>query len=159
VKSFPAPLVIRAVPPDQIVRGQQQYVLEQDFAYLSPAFGPITAPAGMRTDFASVPRLVWTYLSPEDPCILYGSIIHDYLYQHGGRLPLRRLARAECDAVLHEAMLASGARPTQAVVVHLVLRLFGSSNFCADVSPRMAGENVGRIPAAQQRGTGQSLIL
>jgi hypothetical protein len=26
---------------------------------------------------------------------------------------------------------------------------------CADVSRRMARENVGRIPAAQQRGTGQ----
>lgn len=129
---FPAPLIIRALPPAACDDGRrQQYVLEQDFAFLSTAFGPITAPAGMLTDFASVPRLVWTYLSPEDPCILYGSIIHDWLYQQGGRLPLRRLTRAECDAVLREAMLASGARPTQAAVVYRVLRLFGAGNFRA----------------------------
>ncbi len=126
---FTSELLIRALPPRFCREGRQQYVLEQDFAYLSPAFGPITAPAEMVTDFASVPRLVWTYLSPEDPCILYASIIHDFLYQNGGKLPLRRLTRAESDEVLREAMLACGARSTQAAVVHGVLRLFGASNF------------------------------
>jgi hypothetical protein len=128
---FTSELLIRALPP-LLCKGKQQYVLEQDFAYLSPAFGPITAPALMVTDFASVPRLVWSYLSPEDPCILYGSIIHDHLYQTGGRLPLRWLTRGEADEVLREAMLASGARTTQAAVVHRVLRLFGASNWRGD---------------------------
>lgn len=122
--SFPTELHIRAVPA-KVCRGKQLYVLERDFAYESQAFGPITAPAGMETDFASVPRLVWTYLSPEDPCILYGSIIHDYLYQCGGRLPLRTLSRADADEVLREAMLVCGARSTQAAVVYRVLRMFG----------------------------------
>lgn len=125
---FPSPLVIRAWAPEAC-QGKQIYTLEQDFAYLSPAFGPITVPAGLRTDFASVPRLVWSYLSPEDPCILYGSIVHDFLYQQGGRLPLKRLNRAEADEILREAMLASGARSTQAAVVYRALRLFGASNF------------------------------
>lgn len=122
---FPFPLVVRALPPEQCAGNRQRYELERDFLYLSPAFGTFTAPAGMLTDFASVPRLVWSYLSPEDPCILYGSIIHDLLYQRGGRLEHRTYTRAECDAVLREAMLACRARPTQAAVVHRVLRLFG----------------------------------
>ncbi len=126
---FPAQLVIRALPPVACDGGSQQYVLEQDFAYQSRAFGAITAPAGLLTDFASVPRLVWSYLSPEDPCILYGSIIHDWLYQQGGKLPLRRLTRAECDSVLREAMIASGARPAQAALVHFTLWLFGRSHW------------------------------
>lgn len=126
---FPAQLMIRAVPPEDCRGNRQEYVLERDFAYYSKAFGAITAPAGMSTDFASVPRLVWAYLSPEDPCILYGSIIHDFLYQSGGRLPLRRFTRAEADEVLREAMTASGARPAQSFVVHRALRLFGAANF------------------------------
>jgi hypothetical protein len=129
--AFPAPLVIRALPPEGCDGGRQQYVLDRDFAYNSPAFGPIVAPAGLVTDFASVPRLVWTYLSPEDPCILYGSIVHDWLYQQGGRLPMRRLSRAECDAVLREAMLICGARQRQAAIVHRALSWFGAPNFKA----------------------------
>ncbi len=127
--AFPVSLVIRALPPEACPGGRQLYALERDFIFQSVAFGSITAPAGLLTDFASVPRLVWAYLSPEDPCILYGSIIHDYLYQRGGRLPLRRLTRAEADAVLREAMLDCGARPAQAAIVHAALRLFGGRNF------------------------------
>ena len=129
MNAFPSHLVIRALSPEECPSGRQLYKLEQDFAYNSEAFGTITVPAGLVTDFASVPRLVWSYLSPEDPCILYGSIVHDFLYQRGGRLPLRAFTRAEADALLREAMLDCGARPTQAAVVHAALRLFGASNF------------------------------
>lgn len=125
---FPSEPVLRAVPP-RVCDGKQQYVLVEDFTYQSAAFGPIVAPAGMFTDFASVPRLVWSYLSPEDPCILYGSLIHDFLYKTGGRLPLRTLTRAESDEVLREAMLACGARITQAAVVYRCLRMFGGAHW------------------------------
>lgn len=129
---FPSDLVIRALPALALKAkriDRQTYELTQDFAYESDAFGPVTVPGGMVTDFASVPRIVWTYLSPEDPCILYPSVVHDYLYSRGGRLPLRRLTRAECDSVLREAMLACGARSTQAAVVHRAVRLFGGSHW------------------------------
>jgi hypothetical protein len=128
--SFPFPVepVLRAVNPN-VCDGRQQYVLVEDFPYQSAAFGAIVAPTGMTTDFASVPRIVWSYLSPEDPVILFGSLIHDYLYSVLGRLPLRTLTRSECDSVLREAMLACGARATQAAVVHRVVRLFGGSHW------------------------------
>lgn len=126
--AFASEPVLRAAHPSAC-RGKQQYMLVEDFHYTSSAFGPITAPAGMVTDFASVPRLVWTYLSPEDPCILFGSLIHDFLYAVNGRLALRTLTRAECDEVLREAMLASGARSTQAAVVYRCLRMFGGGHW------------------------------
>lgn len=120
--------VLRAVNP--LVCGKtQQYILEQDFAYDSPAFGRITAPAGMATDFASIPRVAWTWLSPEDPGVLFASLIHDYLYGVFGVLPTRTLTRAECDAVLREAMEACGASATQAEVVYRAVRMFGSSHW------------------------------
>lgn len=125
---FPSPLVIEALTPLDC-DNRQSYVLKQDFAYFSPAFGQIAVPSGLLTDFASVPRLVWSYLSPEDPCILFGSIVHDWLYQQGGKLPLRTLSRAECDSVLREAMLICGARPTQAAVVYRSLCLFGGGHW------------------------------
>jgi hypothetical protein len=130
-EAFPVEPILRPLRPAQC-RGKQLYRLEEDFAYLSPAFGAITAPAGMVTDFASVPRIVWSYLSPEDPAILYASLIHDYLYGIGGRLPLRTLTRAECDSVLREAMLISGARRAQAAVAHRAVTWFGARNFLQD---------------------------
>ncbi len=125
---FPSEPILRAVNP-HACRGKQLYVLERDFSYESPVFGLITAPAGMATDFASVPRIVWSYLSPEDPAVLFASLIHDHLYGVFGRLPTRRLTRAECDAVFREAMLACGARSTQAAIAHRAVRLFGGSHW------------------------------
>lgn len=126
--AFPDALRIRAYPPDKC-EGAQLYLVESDFVYHSKAFGPVVAPSGMDTDFASVPRLVWSYLSPEDPCILYGSIIHDHLYQRGGRSRDRVFSRAEADELLREAMIVCGARHSQAAVVYRVLRLFGGKNW------------------------------
>ncbi len=130
--AFPVSLVIRALPPEGCGGSRQRYELERDFVFRSKAFGTLTVPAGLLTDFASVPRLVWTYLSPEDPCILFASIVHDWLYSVRGHLPLRRLTRAECDAILHEAMLVCGARRRQAWLAHRAhraVRLFGGSRW------------------------------
>lgn len=125
---FPTEPVLRAINP-HACGGKQRYVLVEDFHYDSPAFGPIVVPAGTQTDFASVPRIVWSYLSPEDPVILFGSLVHDYLYSVNGRLPLRTLTRAEADEILREAMLACGARKTQAWLVHRAVRIGGASHW------------------------------
>lgn len=125
---FPCEPVLRALHP-KVCKGKQQYVLVEDFYYHSAAFGPITAPAGSPTDFASIPRIVWTYLSPEDPAILFASIIHDHIYSRRGKLPLRTLTRAECDEVLREAMVACGARKSQAAVAYRAVRMFGGSHW------------------------------
>lgn len=129
---FLSDLVIRALAPSELkARGlsKQNYSLVADLAYESDAFGPIVIPAGTVTDFASVPRIAYTYISPESPAILYASVVHDYLYGVHGKLPLRRLTRAECDWVLREAMLICGARPTQAWLVYKAVRLFGGSHW------------------------------
>jgi len=132
--AFPADLVIRAIPParlQSLESGRQLYEVREAFRYASPAFGEIEVPAGFVTDFASIPRAVWSYLSPEDPVILYPSVIHDFLYTKppGGGAFGRAISRADADAVLREAMLASGARSTQAWVVFRSVRLFGGSHW------------------------------
>jgi hypothetical protein len=126
--AFPQEPVLRVVHP-RACRGKQFYVLEQPFVYQSKAFGLITVPEGMATDFASIPRLAYTYISPESPAVLFGSVVHDYLYSILGNLPERTLIRAECDAVLREAMLECGARPTQAWLVYQAVRIGGGSHW------------------------------
>lgn len=109
---------------------RQLYRLEQPFGYLSEKFGPFEAPVGLITDFASIPRIAWTYLDPEDPVILGPSVLHDSIYQYAGEMPDGRLlSRADADFVLREAMIACGARPAQALVVYQSVRLFGGSHW------------------------------
>lgn len=127
-EAFPDRLVLEPLSP-AVCDGKQKYFVREPFTYRSAAFGCIIVPSALITDFASVPRLVWSYLSPEDPCILFASVVHDYIYTVRGEVPGRTLTRADADAVLREAMLVCGARSTQAAVVHRMVRMFGGSHW------------------------------
>lgn len=128
---FLSPLVIRAWFASEIPEGDpQQYVLEQPLGYRSELFGEIIVPAGYRTDFASIPRAAWSYMDPEDPVILYGSVVHDWLYTHAGQLPDgRAYSRELADKILREAMASCRARRDQLFFVYNALRLFGGSHW------------------------------
>ncbi len=106
----------------------QLYVLEAEFRYESDAFGLIVVPKGFTTDFASIPRPAFWYIDPEDPQILFPSVVHDYLYTRRGDLDRGSnliLSRKACDSCLREGMLSSGARRAQALVVFLAVRMGG----------------------------------
>jgi hypothetical protein len=133
VVQFLGPLDLRAFTPADVRARKsdvQLYRLLADIACVVPGIGTITVPAGFVTDFASIPRIAWTWLSPEDPVVLFPSIIHDYLYDIAGEVsPDRVLTRAECDEVLRAAMLTCNARSSQAWVVYQVVRLCGGSHW------------------------------
>lgn len=129
---FFGPCDLRAFTPCQIREFKspvQLYRMLSDLTCVIPNFGRITVPAGFVTDFASIPRIAWTWLSPEDPVVLFPSIIHDFLYSVRGDLSGRTLTRAECDEILRMAMLACGARRSQAWVVHQAVRFGGESRW------------------------------
>lgn len=90
---------------------KQLYELLEDFGYESDKLGfNVTAPAGLITDYASIPRAVWNIISPEDPRIGWGSVIHDVLYKQQGKLlDGRTVNREQADAVLRECMEVNGA--------------------------------------------------
>eukprot|EP01034_Spumella_vulgaris_P007180 gene7180-biopygen6304 len=109
---------------------RQLYELREPFTLRSPDHGEITVPAGFVSDFASVPRAALWYVDDDDPAILYGSIIHDYIYSQLGHLAEDRiLTRAQADALLRQTMLACGARPAQAWVVYQAVRLGGAAHW------------------------------
>ena len=126
-------LDLRALtPPEVRLRKSevQLYRLLVDFTVFVPYVGRITVPAGFETDFASIPRIVWSWLSPEDPVILFPSIVHDYLYSMRGMVEgLPAVTREQADDVLRDAMLACGARSSQAWVVHKAVRMGGASHW------------------------------
>ena len=47
-------------------------------SHLSKVLGRVTCDKGMKTDLASVPRIVWSFISPWD--VARAAVIHDHLY-------------------------------------------------------------------------------
>lgn len=55
------------------------WLLLEDFDYYG-----ITVKAGFVFDFASIPRAVWNYISPDEIGIRAASLVHDWLYNRRG---------------------------------------------------------------------------
>ena len=59
--------------------------IEQEIRY--ERYGSwIIIPKGFITDFASIPRVFWTVLSPDDARYIYAALVHDVLYEQHGEL-------------------------------------------------------------------------
>ncbi len=134
MSAFLNPLLLRALSPDVLKASRlesQNYLLTGPFSYQSDLLGiTITAPVGLLTDFASIPRIAWSILDPEDPMILYPSVIHDYLYKAGGVIPnLPPVTRQQADKVLREAMEHCGAGNWKRTIVYQSVERFGASNW------------------------------
>ena len=82
----------------------------------------ITVPAGFRTYFASVPRVLWTIVPPVG---LYGkaAVVHDYLYI------LQDRTRLEADRIFLEAMEVLGVPKIQRTLMYQAVRLGGGGGW------------------------------
>lgn len=97
MSSFTKPLLVSPV-------NNKEWVLLEEFDYhvgKYPSDVVITVPRGFVTNFASVPRFLWSWLPPWGK---YGkaTIIHDWLYRH---IPEKRFTKKEADEIFYEAML------------------------------------------------------
>lgn len=94
-------------------------------------------PKGFKTDFASIPRPLWTFIAPSDEIILVAAIAHDYLYvKHfidgfvfeDGRLGQRMKVHTDrllADMILREKMKSFKAGFIKRNLVFMFVRLFG----------------------------------
>jgi len=129
MSAFLSVLRVDILPPSQVT-GRQLYVLVEPFSYESETYGKVVVPAGFKTDFASIPRIAWRYLDPEDKCILYPSVIHDYIYSQSGALADGVVfTREQADKIFKEAMELAGARLDQRFFAFKAVRLFGGSHW------------------------------
>lgn len=134
MSSFLNSLFLRALTPSEVISAAspvQLYEVTQDLSYRSDKLNrTLVVPAGFRTDFASIPRDVWFELSPEDPVILYPSVVHDHLYSCTGTLADGfTYTREQADSVLREAMEACGATSVIREMVYIAVERFGASHW------------------------------
>ena len=134
MSQFTSQLFLRSLSPAEIIkagRHVQLYEVTDDFSYESDKLDrTITVPAGLVTDFASIPRAAWDLLDPEDPIIAWPSVIHDYLYTCKGTLPDGfTYTREQADSVLREAMEVSGAGHFIREAVYEAVETFGDSHW------------------------------
>jgi len=97
------------------------WVLRKDFSYDVGEEGgdeTIKVPAGFITDFASVPRLLWSVFPTWGK---YGNaaIIHDYLYWE------QSYSKERADEIFLEAMLVLGVSKAKAKILYNSVKYFG----------------------------------
>jgi len=118
MSSFTTPLVVEPI-------NDRQWKLIEEFSYYTKINGKyvfINVPQGFITDFASVPRFLWSIFPPWDK---YGkaAVLHDYLYNQ--RLFRRKL----CDKIFYEAMTVLKVPWWKRKLMYFAVRLFGESHY------------------------------
>lgn len=86
----------------------------------------IEVPAGFETDFASIPRLLWTVIPPRGR-FNRPAIVHDFLYQYAPSDPRTKQSctRERADQILREACENCDDRVTQRSAIYAGVRLGG----------------------------------
>jgi hypothetical protein len=93
----------------------------------------IIVPAGFVTDFASIPRFLWTELSPVGEYKL-AAVMHDYLYW------FQPCEREEADNLLMIAMKAEGISDLQRGAIYTGVRVAGKDAWDANRIARDRGD-------------------
>lgn len=75
---------------------------------------------GFRTDLASIPKPLWSFISPMQSGYVYPAILHDFLYAG-----VFDITRKEADQIFYDALLFEGASGFTANKMWLAVRLFG----------------------------------
>jgi hypothetical protein len=122
------------------------WVIQRPFGYDVGAEGSsdtIDVPVGFRTDFATVPRLLWVVL-PKWGKYGNAAVIHDYLYWTQAR------PREETDLIFFEAMGVLGVRPVVKYAMYWGVRAFGWIAWYCNARDRIEGVNrVGPVVAVK----------
>lgn len=115
---------------------QYPFTVARDFVYLWPGYGkwegfPVCIPQGYQTDFLSIPKPLWSLLSPVGPGC-WGALPHDILYSS------EAVERDMADRILYDAARDSGASVFRAGLLYSGVRAGGwvpwRSNKPEDVS-------------------------
>ena len=85
----------------------------------------ITVPKNFVTDFASVPKFLWSILPPTGR-YTKAAVLHDYLYPKECKVDL---TRKECDKIFLSAMKILGVKKYTRLVFYRAVRLFGKKHF------------------------------
>ena len=82
----------------------------------------IVVPMGFITDFASVPRALWSLIAPYGKQTL-PAIVHDYMYVKGIE------TKEKADLIFREALKMKGVNVIKRQAMYWAVRMFGKGNF------------------------------
>ena len=132
-KHFPLPLLVEPVWGED---WRKRKVIA-DFVYImsDDACKPIIVPAGFITDYASIPRFLWSWLPSWGP---YGpaAVVHDYLYRRRAAItvpnpntPSQKIknSRKIADDIFYLAMRHCGVGWIKRQVIYWAVRLCGGA--------------------------------
>jgi hypothetical protein len=113
VGQFSGRIALDVIPGDA-----RNWLVVFPFSYKTNAGDIIPIPAGLKTDLASTPRIVWNIFPPFG---LYtgAAIVHDDLYT------TQRFERSKCDSILLEAMVAEGVSWISRMTIYSQARAWG----------------------------------
>lgn len=125
------------------VNGHSSYALGLPVTFVRSDGRVLTAPAGMTTDLASIPKIAWSIMPP-DGSWAYAATIHDDCYRTRGTFVWHwphstkvfegmprgpPLTRADCDETFRQAMVATGVEDWKRVVIFEAVRAGGAGGF------------------------------
>ena len=100
------------------------YQLARDFVVNWTGYR-ICVPAGLITDGASVPQILWSLGFPTDGLHRAGALVHDYLYALQGQDNDWLFSREDCDDIFHDLMLRAGVSTARARIMWAAVRACG----------------------------------
>jgi len=89
----------------------------------------VTVPRGFITDFASIPKILWS-IYPPTGYYAHAALLHDYIYSTGGRcVGLFPATRKEADEWFFMQMKTDGVGWRTRWTMYFAVRLFGRSSW------------------------------
>lgn len=113
---FKTPLVIQ-----EIDSKHRNWILVEDLVYRGNK-DKFVIHGGFVTDFASVPRIFWSLISPWGRQ-LKAAIVHDYLYTTGV------VSRKDADGLFYRMMKELGVGWMKRQAIYRSVRIFGSKYY------------------------------
>ena len=114
------------------MRNGTTWVSQCIFGFSSTLGITVQVPVGFATDYASIPRALWSFLPPTGTYAA-AAVIHDWLYW------TQTTTREEADQVFREAMLVSCVGAAKRAVIFRAVRMFGGAAWRANAAAKARG--------------------
>jgi len=113
MSQFTKPLIVKLI-------GKNLWEVHEPFEYhvgSYPSDEVISVSVGLKTNFASVPRIFWWIISPVDKHAK-AAVVHDYCYD------IQYDTKKRCDDIFAEGMEVLGVKPWKIFCMYWAVRLF-----------------------------------
>ena len=118
----------------------RMYYLNRDFEWTPKStltgISKVVVPTGFVTDFASIPRIFWAVLAPDDEYVM-AAVVHDWLYWE------QSVNREVSDLALKAGMEEIRVDGWKTAAIYNAVRLFGESAWNKNANLKKGGE--GRV--------------